>query len=252
MATRKQYLGLLNNLNRPVHGDGTGTCGSTIVVANANSSALNVPAAGEAGDPWTVWAAITGDQQVLLSDSSESDALAALVPGVVNEANIVPIQVPSACRFIDFYHVWRINQQVQTAPRIKVYGRVPQAQVHVAQADGTNGRLWPFDIDEDFPNVKDFWIPLIEPDETATYMEMGTEGAARFSADLFVSKGRYALVQGVTDVLVFISQAAAYTTNASTAEISATSGNSSIATWSSSAETGGDSDYGVIIARIST
>ena len=252
MATRPPYLGLLNNLNRPVHGDGTGTCGSTIVVVNANSSALNVPTADEVCDPWSVWAAITGDQLVLPSDSSESDALANLTPGVSNEDNIVPVRIPASCRFLDFYHVWRINQQVQTAPRIKVYGRVPQAQYAVAQAGGTNGRLYPFDVDAAFPPLKDFWVPLVEPEEVTTYMELGSEAAARFGADMFISTGRYCLVQGVTDILVFISQAASYSTGVSSAEISPSSGGSTHVTFSSSSAPGDDTGYGVIIARIST
>jgi len=229
-------------MNQPAVGVAAGAVGSTIAVCNLSSSALNTPGDSGIGDPWAAYAALDGEQQILSSVSSESGVFENIAGSVPNHANIRPIITPFG-QYANFYHIWRGNDTVTTAPRIQVFGRVKKP----LQAAGGLQR-WPNDDDPDFPNVVDFWIPLLEPGETNHYMEFGTAAAGRYTNRMFISKPRYVYLQGVEEIIVMITQAAAFS---ATQLVTMSSGGSTATFFSSSSSSASDASYGLIGVQLS-
>lgn len=222
--------------------------GSTLIVANTNSGQLNTWGTSGLGDPWLGFIA-QSDSEGLLSSDNTSDAgyvddqgLSAFVPG---HQFIRPIRA-AGWNYANFYHIWRGNNTVTTAPRIMVYGRLPKPSPTML-ADGT--RAWPNDDDSDFPPLQEQWIPLTQPGETVTYLELPTAAGGHYLNRQFISApAKYVYLQGVEEILVMVVQAAAFS---NTQLVTMSSGGSTDTDLSSSSSAGSDTSYGVIGVQFS-
>src|SRR6185436_6790112 len=111
-------------MQNPAIGVAAGATGSTLVVCNSNSAALNTPGDATAADPWIAWATLAGETPILSSVSSESGVLDNFGGDVPNSSNIRPIDTPFG-QYLNLYHVWRGDNTVTQAPRIQVFGKLP-------------------------------------------------------------------------------------------------------------------------------
>lgn len=219
--------------------------GSTLVVANKNTSALNVPVAGQAPDGWFASAGDISDSQSLFSSASTSDSglLDEYAHTVPNNDNIRPIKCVG-WNYLNLYHVWRGNNTVTQAPRVVVLGKIPRVY-----PVGENIKAWPNDDDPDFPDLGEFWIPLTQTGETTQYIEFPTTAGARFTSKMYVSApSKYVYLQGVQEIMVFVTQTATFS---NTQLVSMSSSAATITEFSSSSSAGSDTSYGMIAAQFS-
>lgn len=166
--------------------------GSAAMVANLNTLATNKDQ--DACDPWALAAGEPDEvSSAALSSADEGTAL--------NHANI---RILPAGRFsyVHLYHVRDDNSNI-TEPKIQVFGRCP------APEKGTPDlRAFPADDDsDDFPDVSDWWMSLIDPDEANASMQfsgtIGQYGEASVAEDIFyMTKPITLYLQGARDILV--------------------------------------------------
>lgn len=223
--------------------------GSTLIVANTNSFALNVTSANEVPDPWIGWAAQSDASDGLLSGTEDQSSDSFVQGGyeitVPNHANIRPIRCVG-WNYANFYHIYRVNLTPTTAPRIVVLGKVPYPELGTgAEAH----KKWPADDDIGFPDVEDFWIPLTVPGSTDSFLDLGLVAGARLKNDMFVSApSPYVYLQGVTEIMAFVVQVPVLGT---VQEVSQTTGGATISAFSSSSSAAEDTSYGVIGVQFS-
>ena len=225
--------------------------GGTLIVANTASSVLNVPAEGQAPDPWFGWVAkegltadISNSENVYSTEStSESGLLDEFAHTTPNHGNIRPIDC-MGWNYMNLYHIWRDNNTNSTAPRVMVLGRLPKPPQGLP-----GGKKWPNDDDPAFPDLGDMWVPLTQPGETTEYIEFPTTAGTRFMARMFISApSKYIYLQGCTQVMVFVTKAAAFT---NTQLVSMSSSAATITEFSSQSSAGEDTSYGVIAVQFS-
>lgn len=221
------------------------SAGGTIVVANRDSAALNVTAAGGVPDPWIGAAAQSGSEGVLSSDIFSADV--SYVQGgfaldVPNHANLRPISC-IGWNYANFYHIWRGNNTVTQAPRIIVLGRVA-----AALQGAPDNKAWPNDDDVGFPDVKEFWVPLTVPGSSNVYLELAVTPAARYKNDMFISGSQYTYLQGCDMIMAFVTQVATFS---NTQLVSQTTGGATISAFSSSSSAAEDTSYGLIGVQFS-
>jgi hypothetical protein len=168
----------MNPPERPATGDSLAANGSSIVVANTDTTVSQ----DEAGviNPWRV-------------ASGDAD----------NHEVVRPLQVDGIGLYLNLFHL--TVGAIGTPLQVQVFGKVPEP---FRQAGNRN---WPVDIDvTNFPDeVTEFWIPLIEADEANEYMEFAALTAAAFLDDNSgsISPKRFVYLQGAKEILVCVLQA---------------------------------------------